>query len=86
MRDPQSSELLGVCGFRPADSGEPEFLFAFWPRFLGQGFANEAGRAVMAYVFEILDRSHIVAATDVPNEGSIRALERLGMQLERREC
>lgn len=85
VRDPQSSELMGVCGFRPADSGEPEFLFAFWPRYWGKGLANEAGRAVIAYVFEVLDRSLIVAATDVPNEASVRALERLGMQLERRD-
>ena len=82
--DPRSSELLGVCGFRPTAAGEPEFLFAFWPRHWGRGLAGEAGRAVIGYVFDVLGRSEIVAATDVPNLASARALERLGMRFERR--
>ena len=82
--DPASSSLMGVCGFRPTADGAPEFLFAFWPCYWGQGLANEAGRAVIDYVFDVLDRPEIVAATDVPNRASAKALERLGMQFERR--
>jgi ribosomal-protein-alanine N-acetyltransferase len=59
-------------------------LFALWPQYWGQGLANEAARAVVAYVFEVLGRSEIVAAADVPNEASLRALRRLGMRRERR--
>jgi RimJ/RimL family protein N-acetyltransferase len=84
VRTPDSSEFMGVCGFRPSAAGEPELLFAFWPRFWGKGLAFESACAVIAYVFEVLDRSQIVAATDVPNQASSRALERVGMQLERR--
>lgn len=82
--DPTSTELMGVCGFRPTASGQPEFLFAFWPRHWGRGLAGEAGRAVIDFVFDVLDRPEIVAATDGPNVASARALERLGMRFERR--
>ena len=84
IRDPQSDELIGVCGFRPSEAAEPELLFALWPKFWTRGFAQEAARTVIAYVFEVLGRAEVVAATDVPNEASARALQRLGMQLERR--
>lgn len=84
VRETQSSELMGVCGFRPSETGEPELLLAFWPRYWGKGIASEAARAAISYVFDVLGRSQIVAATDVPNAASIGALQRLGMRLERR--
>ena len=76
--------LLGVCGFRPSEAEEPELLFGFWPRYWKQGLANESACALLAYVFEVLQCPSVVAATDVPNDSSIRALRRLGMTLERR--
>jgi RimJ/RimL family protein N-acetyltransferase len=82
--DPATGDLMGVCGFRPSESNEPELLFGFWPRYWGQGIANECARAVIAYAFDILQAPVIVAATDVPNDASIRALQRLGMMMERR--
>jgi ribosomal-protein-alanine N-acetyltransferase len=85
VRETASGELLGVCGFRPSAAGEPELLFALWPQYWGQGYAIEVARAVIAYVFEVLGRAHVVAATDVTNAASVRTLQRLGMQLERRE-
>lgn len=84
VREPSTRELLGVCGFRPTEGSEPEFLFAFWPRYWGQGLACETGRIVIDYAFEVLGRPAIVALTDVPNVSSDRALRRLGMQLLRR--
>lgn len=80
VREPRSGEQMGVCGLRPADAGVPEFLFAFWPRYWGRGLAHEAGRAVLAYAFDVLGRDEVVAATDVPNRASARALERLGLR------
>lgn len=76
--------LMGVCGFRPSHSGEPELLFGFWPRYWKQGLANESACALITYVFDVLQSPSIVAATDVPNNSSIRALQRLGMTMERR--
>ena len=82
--EPQTDDLMGVCGFRPSEADEPELLFGFWPRYWGLGLANESAHAVIAYAFDVLQAPSIVAATDVPNEASIRALRRLGMTMERR--
>jgi len=75
---------IGFCGFRPSDAGEPELLYGIWPRFWGQGLVTEAARVLLAHVFVTLDVPEVVAATDVPNEASVRVLERLGMRFERR--
>jgi ribosomal-protein-alanine N-acetyltransferase len=79
-----SGQFAGFCGLRSSDTGEPELLFGFWPRFWGQGLATEASRAVLSYAFDVLACPYVVAATDVPNAASVRTLERLGMQFERR--
>jgi [ribosomal protein S5]-alanine N-acetyltransferase len=79
-----TGDVIGFCGFRPAESGEPELLYGLWPRYWGQGLAHEAARAALSYVFHALECREVVAATDAPNEASARVLQRLGMQLERR--
>jgi [ribosomal protein S5]-alanine N-acetyltransferase len=79
-----TGDLVGFCGFRPAESGEPELLYGLWPRYWGQGLAHEAARAALSYVFHVVQCREVVAATDTPNEASARVLQRLGMQLERR--
>jgi ribosomal-protein-alanine N-acetyltransferase len=79
-----SAELLGFCGLRPSERGAPELLYGLWPHHWGKGLATEAAQAVLSYAFTTLGQAEVVAATDVPNEASVRVLERLGMQLERR--
>jgi [ribosomal protein S5]-alanine N-acetyltransferase len=79
-----SGECAGFHGLRPSEACEPELLFGFWPRYWGRGLATEAARAVLSYAFDVLACPHVVAATDVPNAASVRTLERLGMQFERR--
>ncbi|HZY65266.1 MAG TPA: GNAT family protein [Rubrobacteraceae bacterium] len=60
---------------------------ALWPRpaplVWGTGHRSLA-RAVMRYAFEDLRFAEIVASTDAPNGASIRVMERLGMEFEKR--
>lgn len=73
------SEICGIVGFRPFfDPPELQLLYAFLPSRWGQGLAIEAASAAMQYAFEELGFDEIRAATDEPNEASIRVLERLG--------
>ena len=81
---PETGELIGFCGFRPAEEGEPELLYGLAPRWWGQGLATEAAQAVLGYGFDTLGFERVVAATDVPNAASVRVMERLGMRFERR--
>ena len=48
----------------------------------GNGFMQEALRALLGYAFEVLDLHRIEADVDPRNAASIRTLERLGFQRE----
>jgi aminoglycoside 6'-N-acetyltransferase len=48
----------------------------------GQGYANEAVRKLLDYLFGVLDLHRVVADCDVDNAASIRLLERLGFRRE----
>ena len=84
IRLPETSELIGFCGFRPAAwCGDPELLVGLSPSYWGQGFATEAASATLQFGFETLRVPRVVAATDAPNLASVRVMERLGMPFER---
>jgi RimJ/RimL family protein N-acetyltransferase len=48
-----------------------------------QGYAAEAGQALVDYAFANLNLRRIVATTEFDNEGSIGVMRRLGMTIER---
>jgi len=80
-----SDEVIGFCGFRWSEAGTPpELLYGLFPIYWGQGLATEAARAVLTYAFQQLGIEQVWAATDPPNVASIRVMERLGMQFDRR--
>jgi len=79
-------QLIGVCGFLPQDNPrEAELLYVLARAYWKQGFITQAAKAVLQYGFERLGFERIVASADVPNVGSIRVLEKLGMQCEKQE-
>ena len=75
-----SDAPVGFAGFRdsPRDGG-PELLFGFIPAVWHQGYATEAARAALQYLFDRTDAAVAWAETDVPNTASARVLERAGM-------
>lgn len=82
--EPSGGPLMGFCGCRVSDSGEPELLYGLRRQWWGQGLATECASAVIDHVFGTLGHPEVVALTDVPNRASARVLERLGMRFERR--
>jgi [ribosomal protein S5]-alanine N-acetyltransferase len=48
----------------------------------GRGIATEAARAVVGYGFEVFDLEKVWARVDPRNVGSVRVLEKIGMQRE----
>lgn len=76
--------LIGFCGCRLAEWRDaPELLFGFTRRVWGQGYATEAARAALGYIFGPLRLAEVVAATDEVNSASRKLLDQL-MTFERR--
>jgi ribosomal-protein-alanine N-acetyltransferase len=80
-------EITGFCGYRRFEgSDQPELLYGILPEFWGQGFVTEAAKAVLDFGFRQCGMASVIAATDTPNQASVRVLQRLGMFFhERRE-
>jgi RimJ/RimL family protein N-acetyltransferase len=84
---PMRPRLIGTCGFlRVEEIDEIEILFSLDPDRWHQGLAREASQAVLDHAFKAIGLERVVGRCDVPNEPSRRLLERLGMQLEKREA
>lgn len=77
--------LMGFCGFWYFRTPpELELLFGIAPDRWGQGLATEAASALIQYGFDVLGFDRIVASADATNHASIRVMEKLEMQFEKR--
>jgi len=75
----ESDLYLGYCGFRYS---EPlpgyEFLFGYCREAWGKGYATEAARAVLKYLFQTFPHAIYFATVDPCNMASKRVLEKAG--------
>jgi len=83
----RADELIGFCGHRRADiEGQIELLYGIHPTYWGEGLVAEAAREVLRFGFESCAFDRVIAATDTPNQQSVRVLQKLGMTFQcRRE-
>jgi ribosomal-protein-alanine N-acetyltransferase len=79
--------LIGFCGHRRAESGaDIELLYGIHPTYWGEGLVAEAALEVLKFGFEACGFDRVIAATDTPNQQSVRVLQKLGMTFDcRRE-
>ena len=81
-----SSTPIGVCGLIKRDSLESHDVgYGFAPEFYGQGYAKEAGEAIIEQAKQNADIDHLVAITTSDNIRSIALLTKLGFAFERVE-
>lgn len=76
--------LIGDCAFHilEEDSQQGEIGFTFSRAHQKQGYATEAVRALLAYLFGELKLHRVTAICDAENLASARLLERVGMRRE----
>jgi RimJ/RimL family protein N-acetyltransferase len=80
----ETNESIGMCGLIRRDTlQDVDIGYAFLPRFWSKGYAVEAARAVKEYAKNVIGIKRLVAITNPDNEGSIRVLEKIGLQFER---
>ncbi|MBZ0301146.1 MAG: GNAT family N-acetyltransferase [Anaerolineae bacterium] len=80
--DKSTGELIGHCGLHQFDSGDVEIGYSFARARWGQGYAPEAGRAILRYGFESLNLNAIIALAMPPNLASQRVMQKIGMHQE----
>jgi ribosomal-protein-alanine N-acetyltransferase len=83
----QDGSLIGFCGHRRAQASDQiELLYGIHPTYWGEGLVAEAAREVLRFGFESCAFERVIAATDTPNQQSVRVLQKLGMTFDcRRE-
>jgi len=80
----ESNESLGMCGLIKRDTlDDVDIGYAFLPRFWSKGYAVEAALACRDYARDAAKLNRLVAIVDPANQGSIRVLEKIGMQYEK---
>jgi RimJ/RimL family protein N-acetyltransferase len=76
--------IIGDCGVL-TDAGEPrraEIGFTIAAAHQGRGYATEAVRTLLGYLFGSLGKHRVSAECDARNLASARVLEKAGMRLE----
>jgi RimJ/RimL family protein N-acetyltransferase len=80
----ETDESIGMCGLIKRDTLEDvDIGYAYLPRFWSKGYAVEAAQAVKEYAKSVIGLQRLVAIVDPENEGSIRVLEKIGLQFEK---
>jgi RimJ/RimL family protein N-acetyltransferase len=63
---------------------EIDIGYRFLPEFWGRGLATEASKAILKYGFEDLKLQRIIAMAVEENVASVRVMQKIGMQFEKR--
>jgi ribosomal-protein-alanine N-acetyltransferase len=80
----ETNDSIGMCGLIKRDTLEDvDIGYAFLPKFWSKGYAVEAAQAVKEYARDKIQLNRIVAIVDPQNQGSIRVLEKIGLQFEK---
>ena len=76
--------IIGDCGFQVAadDPRQAQIGFTLSPLFQKHGYATEAARRLLEYLFVELNLHRVTATCDVENRASVNVLARIGMRRE----
>ena len=78
-----SGKLIGDIGIHfLEDTEQIELGYTIAPMFQGFGYAIEAVRAVLDYLFKEESKHRVIASLDPDNERSIKLLDKLGFRKE----
>ncbi|ERI66983.1 acetyltransferase, GNAT family [Clostridium sp. KLE 1755] len=78
----ENHKMIGDLCFRCQEYETFEIAYDFNVAYENKGFASEAGKALVDYLFSVLNARRITACCNDTNLKSARLLERLGFRLE----
>lgn len=75
-------KYVGWCGFGylDYDKEQKEIYYTLKSEYWGNGYATEATRALVSYIFEELNLEKIVAVVKPDNKASQKVIEKLGFE------
>ncbi len=81
----ESNELIGFCGLKRLEdfNSEVDIGYRFVARYWGLGLASESAAALYQQGKDQLQLARIIGLVIPENNGSVRVLEKLGMQREK---
>ncbi|HJQ36117.1 MAG TPA: GNAT family N-acetyltransferase [Thermoanaerobaculia bacterium] len=82
--DAESGRIIGISGTQPLATGVLEIGWILERNAWGRGLASEAGRMMLRYVLETLERPRAIAVINPDNAPSKKVAERIGMWYEGR--
>ena len=81
-----TNEFIGWCGLKYlVDTDEIDLGYRLMQQFWGNGYAFEAAKHTMDYGFNQLHLKTIVGRAHVENTGSLKILQKIGMQFIKEE-
>ncbi|HET9223072.1 MAG TPA: GNAT family protein [Roseiflexaceae bacterium] len=80
----RDAKMIGTCSYSSWEREDyrAEVGYVLNRRYWGQGYMAEAVRAIVDFGFSRLGMNRIQARCDVPNIGSARVMEKVGMSFE----
>ncbi len=80
----EQDEFIGDIGvhFLDSEKKQVELGCTFDKKFQGKGYATEAMKEMIHFLFNILQKRRIIVSTDPRNTKAIRLIERLGFRKE----
>lgn len=79
--DKNTNEYLGWCGLKYSpDLDEVDLGFRFFRKYWNQGYGTETAKACIDFGFNTLNLSKIVGRAMEANVGSVKVLEKTGME------
>ncbi len=80
LRQDRARDVLGDVGFQfIPQTPDIELMCSLRPQFWNRGLAAEAAQAALEYLWRATPFTRVLARGDLPNERSVRLMERLGM-------
>ncbi len=78
------NKVVGTCDFISwyPDHGRSEIGYALSRLYWGKGLMTEAAREIISYGFDVKGVNRIQAMCEIPNIGSARVMEKVGMSFE----
>lgn len=73
-----TNTIIGSIGYFVDEDGDYSIDFDFNPSYGRRGYATEAGKKLLNYLFNSLKVNKVFADCDIRNENSWKLLERLG--------